>query len=87
MLSFYNSLSTRIFALTTLLHFLALEMKEVITSPAPIPIKIDAIKNNAEVLRNMNPTPIPIRVVPPMAHELLSLLLSTSNSSRIHLPH
>jgi hypothetical protein len=61
-------------------------MKEAITSPDPIPIKMDATKNITDVLRNINPTPTPIRVVPPMAHELLSLLLSTSNSSSIYSP-
>jgi len=60
-------------------------MKEAITSPAPIPIKMDATKNNTDVLRNINPTPTPIRVVPPMAHELLSLLLGLSGFPNTNL--
>ena len=62
-------------------------MTEAITSPDPIPIKMDATKNNTDVLRNISPTPTPIRVVPPMAQELLSLLFSTSNSSFFIRPH
>ncbi len=58
------------------LYFFSLETNEAITRPNPIPIKIDATKNKAEVLRNINPTPIPISVVPPMIHELLSIFLS-----------
>jgi hypothetical protein len=64
---------------------LGFEIKAATTSPDPIPIKMDATKNNADVLRNINPTPTPISVVPPMAHELLSLLWSTSNSSSNYL--
>jgi len=67
-------------------YFLGFEMKAVITSPAPMPMKMDATNNNADVLRNINPTPTPISVVPPMAHELLSLLSSTSISSSIYSP-
>ena len=48
------------------------EIKEAITRPAPNPIRIDAINNRADVLRNMNPTPRPIRVVPEITHVLLS---------------
>ncbi|MCJ7658096.1 MAG: hypothetical protein MUO67_02985, partial [Anaerolineales bacterium] len=69
-----------------LFYSLTLEMKEAIKSPDPIPIKMDATKNKTDVLRNINPTPTPIRVAPPMAHEPLSLLLSTSNSSSIYSP-
>ena len=65
-------------------HFFSLESKEVITRPEPIPMRIDATKNRADVLRNMNPTPIPISVVPPMTHVLLSsflfILISSFNS-------
>ena len=39
-------------------------MMEAITRPDPIPIKMDATKNNTDVLRNISPTPTPIRVVP-----------------------
>ena len=52
-----------------------LEIRAVITRPTPIPMRIDAINSRADVLRNMNPTPIPISVVPPMTHELLSSFL------------
>jgi len=61
-------------------------MKEAIKRPDPIPIKMDARKNMTDVLRNINPTPTPIRVVPPIAHELLSLFLSTLNYSSICSP-
>lgn len=48
------------------------EIKEAITRPEPIPMRRDAINSRAEFLRNMNPTPRPIRVVPEMIHVLLS---------------
>ena len=51
------------------------EIKEAITRPAPNPMKIDATNNKADVLRNMNPTPRPIRVVPEITHVLLSFLI------------
>jgi len=51
------------------------EIKEAITRPAPNPMRIDAINNRAEVLRNMNPTPRPIRVVPEITHVLLSFFI------------
>ena len=54
-------------------YLLSLEIKEVITTPSPIPMSIDATNNRADSLRKMNPTPIPISVVPPIAHVLLSL--------------
>ena len=55
--------------------FFSLEIKEVITRPSPIPMSIDATKNRGDTLRKTNPTPIPISVVPPMAHVLLSIFL------------
>ena len=51
------------------------EIKGANTRPAPIPITIDATNIRADVLRNMNPTPRPISVVPPMTHALLSSFL------------
>ncbi len=51
------------------------EIKEAITRPTPIPIRIDATNIRADVLRNMNPTPRPMSVVPPIIHELLSSFL------------
>jgi len=51
------------------------DIKEAITRPAPIPMRIDATNRRGDVLRNINPTPIPISVVPPMTHELLSSFL------------
>ena len=57
-----------------------LETKGAITRPEPIPIKMDATNNRADVLRNIKPTPTPIIVVPPITHELLSLFLSTSDT-------
>jgi len=42
------------------------------TSPAPIPTKIDATNNKAEVSRNMKPTPSPISVVPQLPKLLYS---------------
>ncbi len=55
-----------------------LETKGAITRPAPIPIKIDATNNRADVLSNIKPTPTPMIVVPPTTHELLSFFISTS---------
>jgi hypothetical protein len=57
-----------------------LDTKGAITRPDPIPIKMDATNNRADVLRNIKPTPTPIIVVPPITHELLSLFLSTSDT-------
>ena len=51
------------------------EIKGANTRPAPIPIRIDATNIRADVLRNMNPTPRPISVVPPIIHVLLSFFL------------
>ena len=48
-----------------------LEIKEAITRPTPIPMRIDATNIRADVLRNMKPTTRPISVVPPMTHVLL----------------
>jgi len=48
------------------------EIKGANTRPAPIPMRIDATNIRTDVLRNMNPTPRPISVVPPMTHALLS---------------
>ena len=59
-----------------MLYFYSLEIKEVITRPDPIPMRIDATKNRVDVLKNINPTPIPISVVPPMTHVLLSSFFS-----------
>ena len=52
-----------------------IEIKGAITRPTPIPMRIDATNINADVFRNMNPTPIPISGVPPMTHVLLSAFL------------
>ena len=40
-----------------------------------MPIRIEAIKNRADCVRKKKPTPMPIRVVPPMIHALLSFFL------------
>jgi hypothetical protein len=70
-------------------HFyvFSLEIKEVITSPSPIPMIIDATKNRGEAFRNMNPTPTPISVVPPIAHGLLSLFLLALSIGPPSSPH
>ena len=52
-----------------------IEIKDAITRPTPIPMRIEATNIRADVLRNMNPTPSPISVVPPMTHVLLSSFL------------
>lgn len=41
----------------------------------PIPIIMDAAVINGAVWTKMSPTPTPIRVMPPIAHELLSSFL------------
>ena len=56
-------------------YSLFLESKEVISSPIPIPIIMDAAVINGAVWTKMSPTPTPTKVMPPMAHELLSSFL------------
>jgi hypothetical protein len=51
-----------------------LDTKDVITRPDPIPIKMDATNNRTDVLRNIDQTPTPITVAPPIHHESLSFL-------------
>ena len=41
----------------------------------PLPIIMDATVINGAVWTKMSPTPTPTRVMPPMAHELLSSFL------------
>jgi len=45
------------------------------TRPTPNPIRIEATNNKGDDGRKKNPTPTPIMIVPPMAHELLSSFL------------
>ena len=56
--------------ISKIIHFFSLEIMGANTRPKPIPMRIDATKNRADVLRKINPTPIPISVVPPTTHEL-----------------
>ena len=51
------------------------EIIGAITKPAPIPISIEATNNIGDVCIKIKPTPIPIKVVPPIAQELLSSFL------------
>jgi len=45
------------------------------TRPIPNPISMEATNNKGEDGRKKNPTPTPIMIVPPIAHELLSSFL------------
>ena len=75
MIGFFCLLRKRLDIKSSFQLFL-LDIMDVITRPRPIPINIDATNNRADVRRKMNPTPIPISVVPPMTHEPLSFFLS-----------
>ena len=72
---FYLSRLRRRLDVKSCFQLFLLEIMETITRPRPIPINIDATNNRGDVRRKMNPTPIPISVVPPIAHKLLLFFL------------